>query len=568
MRRRDKMSEKSFNLVTEPWIKVVDLQGNEQLVSLLDVFKNAHHYRQLAGEMKAQDLSILRFLLAILTTVYSRVNADGEQYDWLELNENFQVKSVDQDDFDEDDLLETWSELWNSNNFSDIITNYLQKYKNRFDFFGKNPFYQVSEQVYNDLVPANKAIDLKKKTGTVALKQINRTISESGNSIAVFTPKSDLYKEKTDLAEIVRWIITYHNFTGVTDKTKVECKDKFSVSAGWLYGLDPVFANGSNLYRQLLLNLDLNFDDEYQVQKPFWELDTIQDYLTQRIKARVPNNVADLYTTWSRIIHIEWVKDEPIIFSAGLPKIETTGAFIEPMTTWKEDKKSNSYRPATQWLGSLGKAMWRNFGQYVQISGSDNHQPGIVSWLQMLKNQGIIPNDYLISLSTESLISDGNATSQSPAAENFDQMTISAGVLFDEETDRKLYWPARIEQTIEMTQKIGNAYWQFATNIGNLRNLSDPGEFATRIVQNFYANINYPFLHWLSDLTNDDERDVKINEWKKVVRQIAWSTSQELLARASTQDIVGISEDGKGITNIFTFYNLYWRTVLKTLKNG
>jgi CRISPR system Cascade subunit CasA len=53
----------------------IDLQGNEQLVSLLDVFKNAQNYRQLAGEMKAQDLSILRFLLAILTTVYSRVDA-------------------------------------------------------------------------------------------------------------------------------------------------------------------------------------------------------------------------------------------------------------------------------------------------------------------------------------------------------------------------------------------------------------------------------------------------------------------------------------------------------------
>jgi CRISPR system Cascade subunit CasA len=164
------MSEKSFNLVTEPWIKVIDLQGNEQLVSLLDVFKNAQNYRQLAGEMKAQDLSILRFLLAILTTVYSRVDANGEPYDWLELDDNFQVDSVDEDDFDEDDLLKTWSDLWNNNNFSDEVANYLLKYKDRFDFLGDKPFYQVNEQVYNNLVPANKAIDLSKRTGTVAFK--------------------------------------------------------------------------------------------------------------------------------------------------------------------------------------------------------------------------------------------------------------------------------------------------------------------------------------------------------------------------------------------------------------
>ena len=63
------MSEKSFNLVTEPWIKVIDEDNLEQTVSLEQLFTNAAHYQQLAGEMKSQDLAILRFLLAILTTV-------------------------------------------------------------------------------------------------------------------------------------------------------------------------------------------------------------------------------------------------------------------------------------------------------------------------------------------------------------------------------------------------------------------------------------------------------------------------------------------------------------------
>lgn len=571
------MTEKNFNLVTDPWIKVIDLQGKEQLVSLLEVFENAQSYRQLAGEMKAQDLSILRFLLAILTTVYSRVNAAGEPYEWLKLDDNFQVVDVNQDDFDEDgedDLLETWSTLWKRHKFTADVTDYLKKYAKKFDFFGEDPFYQVNKQVYNNLVPPNKQINLKKKTGTVALKQINRTISESGNSIAVFTPKSELYKEKADLPEIVRWLITYHNFTGVTDKTKVQAKEKFSVSAGWLYGLNPVFVQGSNLFNQLMLNLDLSVKDEYKVQKPFWEYSDIQKYLTERMKAQVPDNIADLYTTWSRAIHIEWVNDEPVIFSAGLPKMDATNAFIEPMTTWKKDKKTGDSRPATKWLASLGKAMWRDFGQYVQVMNEatgeiKDTQPGIVSWLQELKSNSFIPKDMLVSLATVALISDGNATSQSPAAESFDNMSISAGVLFDDDPDQKMYWPGRIEQTIEITQQVGDVFWRFASGVGNLRNLANTTDFATSIVKRFYASLNNPFLNWLASLTNDEERDPKINEWKDTVQRLARTAAQELLNEASTPDIVGRRSDGgKRITNIFTLYRFYWYSVLKILGKG
>lgn len=66
------MKQLSFNLITDPWIKVIDKNNNLQKVSLSTLFKNSQDYKQLAGEMKSQDLAVFRFLLAILTTVYSR----------------------------------------------------------------------------------------------------------------------------------------------------------------------------------------------------------------------------------------------------------------------------------------------------------------------------------------------------------------------------------------------------------------------------------------------------------------------------------------------------------------
>lgn len=566
------MIKRKFNLVNDPWIKVIDFEGKEQLVSLRDVFKNAQNYRQLAGEMKSQDLSVLRLLLAILTTVYTRFDPDGHPYKWLKLNDQWQIDHLNEEDYESDDLVSTWSVLFKKGSFTRIVDDYLIKYASCFDFFGENPFYQVNKQTYNSLVPLKKKIDLKKQTGTVALKQINRTISESGNSIAVFTPKTDSYKDEADLAEIIRWLITYQNYTGVTDKTKVKSSQKFSVSSGWLYGLNPVFAHGDNLFEELLLNLVLFTDrDEYHAQKPIWEAADAKSYIQNRLKSAIPDNIAELYTMWSRAIYVDWSNASPIIFSAGLPKVDNQNAFVEPMTTWKIDSKTKNFKPAAKWLGSLSKAMWRNFGDYVQINAmdADDHEPGIVSWLKSLKFAGVLPAGQLINLTTVGLISDGNATSQSPVAESFDNMKISAGVLFDQEENRRLYWPARIEQTIALTQKIGSAYWRFAKNIGTLRELSDPGEFANRLSQGFYERLNYPFLLWLASLTNDEERDPKINAWKEQIRRLAMRAGKSLLSQASPVDIVGRkTSDNSRISNIFAFFNLYKFTILKILKNS
>ncbi|WP_279403659.1 type I-E CRISPR-associated protein Cse1/CasA [Secundilactobacillus kimchicus] len=59
-------------------------------------------------------------------------------------------------------------------------------------------------------------------------------MSESANSPAIFAPKAGSFKNRLTLAEITRWLITYQNYTGVTDKTKIDTAEKFSTPSGWL----------------------------------------------------------------------------------------------------------------------------------------------------------------------------------------------------------------------------------------------------------------------------------------------------------------------------------------------
>lgn len=564
------MDKKSFNLVTEPWIQVLDKDGNPKEVSLLDVFEDAASYQRLAGDMASQDLVILRLLVAILTIVYSRVDANGEVYEWLTLDEKMHIKEEEEEDYEYDDLVNTWQLLYKNGKFSKSVAQYLKENSSKFDFLGNDPFYQVNKEVYDEEVPANKKVNIKSPKGTVDIKQINRTISESNNSPAIFSPRTRQTKNEVNLAQLVRWIITYQSFTSVTDKTKVNSKKKFSVSAGWLYGLNPVFAQGENLFQTLMLNLV--FPEEYKEEKPFWEFENAVEYiefLKDEPFAR-DLSISTLYTLWSRMLHIEWIDDEPIIFTTGLPKLDSTEAFVEPMTTWRRNTKTGEVYPATKHLTDLTKAMWRNFGQYVRTTDSeeleDMHEPEIIKWLRNVQDNEYLPTDTSLTLRTTTLISDGNATSQSPVVEVNDQFRIKAEVLFDK--NDKDYWPEDIENMIDLTQQVGKDFWIFTNNISKLRGL-DGTDFADNSTAKFYESLNLPFLTWLASLRNDQERADKTAEWKRILKRIAITKAEELLKHASPRDIIGqesSKEEGNGINNIFTIFNWYKLNVFRHIK--
>ena len=240
--------------------------------------------------MRSQDLVILRLLLAVLLSVYQRVNADGEPYEGLTMDDRWQV-TVDPDlDFEDliEEMQETWQTLYEGGEFSQAVFDYLKAYEDRFDFFGEHAFYQVGREFYDAHVPAKKWI--KTGNGKVAVKEINRRVSESNNSAAIFSPRSNGFKNRLSLDEFVRWVITYQNYTGVSGKTSVNGMN--DVSKGWLYSISPVYVKGANLFETLMLNLTLFQDDQekYRYPKPVWEWN-LEIYIDHRVEGLVPDNL-------------------------------------------------------------------------------------------------------------------------------------------------------------------------------------------------------------------------------------------------------------------------------------
>jgi CRISPR system Cascade subunit CasA len=113
-----------------------------------------------------------------------------------------------------------------------------------------------------------------------------------------------------------------------------------------------------------------------------------------------------------------------------------------------------------------------------------------------------LADDEPLVLQTINLISDGNATSQSPAAEVVDSFQIQASVMFDPDQ----LWPDRINDTILKTQEVGKAFWGYVAQIETLRNLSNH-DMANQKGAGFYEALNIPFKAWLAGLTVNDERE-------------------------------------------------------------
>ena len=72
------MKEIEFNLLTEPWIRVRLRDNTVREVSLTEALVSAQDYANLAGEMPTQNAAVLLLLLAVLFTVFARVDTKGE----------------------------------------------------------------------------------------------------------------------------------------------------------------------------------------------------------------------------------------------------------------------------------------------------------------------------------------------------------------------------------------------------------------------------------------------------------------------------------------------------------
>jgi CRISPR system Cascade subunit CasA len=345
------VTEKEFNLLDEPWILVLNEEGQTEKLSLLTIFARAHKLTGLAGELPTQDVAILRLLLAVLYAVFSRVDANGKDAPLESAN----------------DALIRWKSLWELGKFpGDEIGSYLTFYKERFYLFHpERPFYQVAGM--------DRGTDYK------AAKLLGE-LSESNNKVRLFQIRSGDAKKVLSCAEAARWLLYLNAFDDTSSKpTRTSGQKLPSPGAGWLGKIGLVCAVGENLFETLMLNFCLldNNGQLWEDGNAVWELDSVK--AAERTAIPMPRCQAALLTLQSRRLLLECIGDDIIGYKLlGGDFFQRENAFSEQMTIWRRDTKSREeiYTPKRH---DASKQLWRDFSSLMAKS-DDCRQPGIISW--------------------------------------------------------------------------------------------------------------------------------------------------------------------------------------------
>lgn len=526
------MNDKDFNLLDEPWIRVIDKDCGIHEVSLIGLFEHAHVYRDLCGELPTQDFAVLRLLLAVLHTVFSRYDENGDERP-LE---------------DSDDALERWKELWENRKFPvEVITEYLESQRESFYLFHpERPFYQCEHA----------------KAGTeYSASKLNGNLSESSNKLRLFTDISGKAKEEMTFAEAARWLLYVNAYDDTSAKPSGEARKQGiklpSVGVGWLGKLGIIFVTGENLFETLMLNLIMVNENEELLGKemPVWEREKIAD--GERTQIPVPDNLSELYTLQSRRLYLK--RKEKKVMGYYLlggdffdREFNTGAGFLEPMTIWKnpDNKKTDVYIPRRH---DGSKQFWRDCPVAV-LGDKGNRQPGIILWIKNLEERDWIKN-YDLNLK---IVSVQYGDKDFFVTNVFsDSLQMHASLL----SDMNVSWRNMVLDSIGFCDTVAKKIWSLAKDI----NLSSGGSnstkeskgtsvfFAENVKADFYNRIDGPFRRWLYGLNPEQDSDDRLyhekEEWRRQCVGIARELGNEIIRQAGAAAIFGRtksgSEDGK-----------------------
>ena len=507
------MNEKEFCLLHEPWIRVMEKSGGIIEVSLLDLFRYAHEFQRLAGELPTQDTAILRLLLAVLHAIFERYDLDGNYSPF----------------YSPQDALMRWKSLWDRGSFPmNIINDYLLTFEDRFFLFHpEHSFYQVPEL---------------KKAGYYSAEKLNGVLSESDNKIRLFPQRTGESKSVLSYSEAARWLVHVNAFDDVSGSGKGRGETKRAkYELAWLAKLGLISAEGDNLFQTLLLNLIFLKDGGNELwgkSKPIWE----QDVRTKEsCKITIPDNLAELYTLQSR--RLKLVKEGNVVTGYGLiggDFFPEENAFNEQMTVWtnKSTRTETLYYPRSH---DPSRQLWRDFAVLVSQS-EGSHRPGLIGWLARLRNEGFLPH-YQYKFQTVAVKFDSKKMSINDVFS--DSLSFSADLL----SNLGEPWIKRIIDEIAVTEKLVYEIGRLALKIAHASGATDKEGFEQRNLarEQAYFHLDMPFRRWLQNIRPEqDSMHAACTLWWEQEQRIIRDLGKELVKQAGPQAITGrIKQDDK-----------------------
>jgi len=341
-----------FNLIDEPWIPCIDLNGTPAEYGIRDTLLKSHELCEICNDSPLVTVSIHRLLLALL---YRILNGPNDFAGW----EQIYIRNA----FDQE-----------------AIQNYLTNWKKRFDLFSeKYPFFQMAN--FN----------------TAKAVSVNRLATEcaSGNNATLFDHCNDDKEVRWSPARAAKQLIACQSFalgfgrSGNATINKGNESLPYFADAIALRGM-TIWLQGKNLFETLMINL-VPTENKGDKSSPPWELNNSNEYRDRfegrNRKAISSKGIVDLLTWQSRLIRL-------IIGNSVISKMyyaqgrSADKAANDPMKVYRISKEEGILpRPI-----SSNKSTWRDVHSILMIpsDGSNERRPESFNLIAQAQSREVI----------------------------------------------------------------------------------------------------------------------------------------------------------------------------------
>lgn len=509
----------SFDLIEQPWIRVLDRQGEERVLSVREVFEQARDILRLAGESPQQDTALLRLLLVVFWRAHrGEVRLDGG---------------------DAESAAEWWAEAFSGENEAEVqdrISAYLDDVAPRWDLLHPSaPFMQVADL----------------ETAKSEHSPVRKLIPDAESSY--FSLRAAAGLESVDLAEAARWLVHLQawNYSGIKSGAvgdpRVKGGKGYPIGTGWSGRAGTVVLHGRNLAETFVLNTVPNrvFGEAADDDLPAWERPPATAAPRGSERAMGPSDLLTwqirrvrLFATGGRVTGV---------LVANGDRIESQNQDSDPMTAYRVNDALSKKAGRTVLMPrrhAPTRTLWRGVEPLLIQQGdadSVTRPPATVSHLPVMRRAveewGLLEEDPLVTVQLVGTVY-GTQDAVVTATVN-ESMPLRMSLLLQ---DRDRIAPVVI-QAAEATMQVAIGVGQFA---GVLKQAAG-GEYAfvADATEALLERLNEPFRAWLAALTGDQEPLEARAAWFRRVERLVREQADALVAGVSSSAIIG-REDADG----------------------
>jgi len=493
-----------FNAVDDPWIVVRNVRGDTETVGIRDLFRRAHEFRDLAGELPSQDFAVFRVLLAVL------------------------YRALDTEPWDEPE--EQWAKWWNAETLPlSPIEAYLDHWRHRFELFDPvQPWFQVGglESVSGDTRPVDLLVpDCPAAGGLFSMRRGYQSLSP---------------------AEATRWIVHCQAYdssgikTGAKGDPRVSGGKGYPIGTGWAGWFGGLTVVGDNLRETLLLNLVLDRPrDDSDI--PIWEEPSLGAAPRTAVVVRGP---LALLTWPQRRIRLFPSADgtvTSILICNGDPVPYQWLDEYELMSGWRfSEPQTKNFKKTVYMPRALdpSQALWRGLTALLPTTGSQAGKPDrfkpcqVIRWSSKLALAEALPTERRTRIKAVGIQYGPQSASWDEVFS--DRLAFNVLLAIEGNSAAKETVYAAADRSNDAVRAVG----QLAANLQRAAGGSPEAASETAQAQGF-ARIDAPFRRWLEDLSASSDTEQGLTQWTQTLREVVLELGDQLLHEAGPAAWVG-----------------------------